>query len=258
MELINLLNRLGKAYPASLAEDWDFPGYQVGKKDLHHEIRKVFLCLDFSELCFNQALTFKPDLIITHHPFLFGTRRKVLAEDSLKDDLTVRIEAELSCPIYSYHTAYDKARNGMNDTILTNLGLTPYSSPEESLIRFAKLDKPMTMDELALFLKKKLGIDYVRTLTGMISPIETIGLVAGGGSSYARKAIDLGADAFLSGDCPQHTRLDLRRYQINYIELPHEIEEQGFLTGMGKKLLSLDSSLSLASFAYEKDFDLTR
>jgi dinuclear metal center YbgI/SA1388 family protein len=258
MELINLLNRLGKAYPASLAESWDFPGYQVGKKDLHREVRKVFLCLDFSEICFAEALAFKPDVIITHHPFLFGTRRQVLAEDPLKDDLTVRIEAELSCPIYSYHTAFDKAQGGMNDTILRNLGLTPYSLPEESIIRFAKLTKPMTMTELALFLKQKLGIDYVRTLTGMISPIETIGLVAGGGSSYARRAIDLGADAFLSGDCPQHTRLDLRRYQINYVELPHEIEEQGFLTGMGKKLLSLDPSLSLASFAYEKDFDLTR
>jgi putative NIF3 family GTP cyclohydrolase 1 type 2 len=45
------------------------------------EVKKIFLCLDFDDEIYANAVAAKPDLILTHHPFLYGSKHQVLAGD---------------------------------------------------------------------------------------------------------------------------------------------------------------------------------
>lgn len=254
MELRKLIRALSGCFPFSSSEVWDFPGYQAGKKKPDMEIRKVMLCLDFEESGFTEALRFQPDLILTHHPFLFGKKREVLENDPLKADLMIRIEEELNCPIYSYHTCFDKGLGGMNDTILDELGLKTEKIGKDGLLRFALLPKTLSIEDLAKSIKEKLNLPYAFYHKGAIEEIRRIALIAGGGSSSFRDAIEEGADCFISGDCPHHTRLDMVRYEINYIDVSHEIEEEGFLLGMGRCLKRIDEGLEILPYRFEEDF----
>lgn len=74
--------------------------------------------------------------------------------------------------------------------------------------------------------------------------IKKVAFVAGGDSSAYFDALSLGADCYISGDCAHHTRLEMRRYGLNYIELPHEVEEIGFLKGMSDIIKRLHHRLN--------------
>ena len=254
MELRALIRKLSTRFPFTLSEAWDFPGYQIGKKEPNKEIHKAFLCLDFEETCFKKALEYQPDLILTHHPFLFGKKSEVLKKDPLKEDLCILIENELDAPIYSYHTCFDKGIGGINDQVIQKLGLDVERIHQDSLMRFAVLKKTCSIEELASEIKEKLRLPYVFYESGAIKEIRRIALVAGGASSMFHQAIDCGADCYISGDCPHHTRLDIRRYQINYIDISHEVEEDAFLNGMREFLLSIDNGLDILPFHFEHDF----
>jgi putative NIF3 family GTP cyclohydrolase 1 type 2 len=82
MNTRSLLRSLAVYYPQRLRESYDLGGLMVGKLPL--ETKKIFLCLDFDDEVYPLALKEKPDLILTHHPFFFGTRNKILKEDPVK------------------------------------------------------------------------------------------------------------------------------------------------------------------------------
>lgn len=256
MELRKLMLRLSKKFPLSLAESWDFSGYQMGDKSKDKKIEKVLLCLDFTEEVYAYALKENPDLILSHHPFFFGKKKEVLETDLLKKKLFDSYEKELFAPLYSFHTNYDNARDGMNDSILKILGYENITTDDDGMLRFALLPKEMTVNELALELKEKLHQKYVFYNDNGTKTVTKIAMIAGGGSEFYKEAMEKGADCYISGDCPHHTRLDIKRNHYNYIDISHEIEEQGFVYGMAKALKSIDESLNVIPYLFEEDFSI--
>jgi len=75
-----LLKKLARYFPKSLAESYDHVGLQCGK--IKEETNTILLCLDYDEEVYqyiiDNHLENKIDMIISHHPFIFGTRAKVL------------------------------------------------------------------------------------------------------------------------------------------------------------------------------------
>ncbi len=255
MKLKQLLLKLGRLYPVSLAEDFDHPLYQTGKKEMEKEIRKVFLCLDFTEDCFEAAKKEQPDLILTHHPFFFGKKKDIYLSDPKKKILDQKINESLSCPIYSYHTNFDKAKGGMNDVLLGELSLPLSYIGDESLLRVSILEKETTTEDVLQHLLSCFSFDHLCYLD-FHTPVRKIGFIAGGAGNDFSLALKEKCDLFISGDCSHHARVDMTRYHLNYIELPHECEEKGFLLGMKRALLSLDPSLDVISFAFEEYFKI--
>lgn len=263
MKLDRLIKRINRYFPPKSSEPWDFPGYQCGIRDKDKEINKVLLCLDFTEDCLPILDKEKPDLILTHHPFYFGKKKDVLLHDGKKYYLEEKVK-ELGISLYSYHTDFDSGKGGMNDTLLNLLKFNKngeeYSIKDiafcpDGLMRIATLPYDMEFDEVIGGLKSSFDLDNVRYLKGNDRRINKIGFVAGGGASMYIEAFENGADLYISGDCAHHTRLDMKRYGINYIDIPHEVEEIGFLKGMKKTLLDIDLELDVIPFAYEKYFD---
>ncbi|HEY4106188.1 MAG TPA: Nif3-like dinuclear metal center hexameric protein [Polyangiaceae bacterium] len=133
-EIVALLERFA---PLSLAEDWDNVGLLVEPGGaLGREVKRVFLCIDLSEIVLTEAIDEGADLCVSYHPPLFkGVKR--LRISSADERVIVRaLEAKL--PVYSPHTALDATEHGVNDWLARGLGagqcsaLVPHSSKHDA------------------------------------------------------------------------------------------------------------------------------
>ena len=121
MESKKLIRKLWKRFPLKIAKIYhDYVGVMVNC--LHQETNKIVTCLDVTEKVIEIAKKENADLIISHHPFLYGKKSYILKTDSLKkkmyDDLLNN-----NIPVYSFHTNFDEGKDGMNDALATLLNL---------------------------------------------------------------------------------------------------------------------------------------
>ena len=69
MNTRQMLLKLSKRFPKRIAKmNHDRVGLMTGK--LPEEVHKILLCLDCDHEILSQIKEFKPDLILTHHPFI--------------------------------------------------------------------------------------------------------------------------------------------------------------------------------------------
>ena len=61
---------LEEQYPKECAEEWDNPGLLVGRGSA--EVERIFVALDVTEEAILQAEQFGAQLIVAHHPVIFG------------------------------------------------------------------------------------------------------------------------------------------------------------------------------------------
>ena len=250
MKTTVMLKKLAKRFPKRYARDnHDFVGLMAGK--LPEEVHKIFLCLDCDWEVFPIIKKEKPDLVITHHPFIYGTKGWVLKHNPSKKELYDSLES-LNIPVYTFHTNFDTGLGGMNDALAAALELRDVVSVEECpMMRGGRLKKPMNAEELAKLAKKAFDVDYALLINNGKKVVETVAIVGGGGSRDWIYAKNAGYDIFISGDASHHVRRDIVNDHYNYIDMPHEIEKI-FMPTMKKLLLELDDSLEIVVVDHEK------
>ena len=121
-----IIRKIEEFYPRSLAESWDNPGLLAGRGD--REVHTVVIALDVSRRVVDLAVREHADLILSHHPLIFGSIKSVNDETFLGRKLLDLIENKISC--YAMHTNFDIARNGMAYIAAEQLGLTDFTPLE--------------------------------------------------------------------------------------------------------------------------------
>jgi dinuclear metal center YbgI/SA1388 family protein len=249
MKTASLLRKLAIYYPVRLREPGDFGGLMCGK--LPEEVKKILLCLDFDDEVYPLALKEKPDLIITHHPFIFGTKSYVLAHDPVKNSLYERTE-KAGLAVYSYHTNFDTGIPGMNDALAEELGLLKvHPLLGNAMARGGDLPQKMEIHGFAKYAKEKLGVSYGLLIASGSKLVVNCAIIGGGGWRENELAQAEGYDVYISGDCPHHGRREIVLRHYNYLDLPHEIEKV-FMPRMKKTLLSIDGSLEIVTIDHER------
>ena len=245
-----MLKKLAKRFPKRFAVmNHDYVGLMTGKKP--EEVHKILLCLDMDQELFPTIEEVKPDMVISHHPFIYGTKAKVFKWDLRKKELSDKMD-ELGIPVYSYHTNFDTGEGGMNDALAEALGLKNIYAPEKDIMmRIGELDNPMDVEEFAKFAKKQFKVDYSLLVAKGSKTIKKVGIVGGGGSRAWTIAKDEGCDIYISGDAPHYVRRDVVNANYNYLDMPHEIEKI-FMPTMKKILLSYDDSLDIVMVDHEE------
>ena len=247
-----LLKKLARYFPKSLAESYDHVGLQCGK--IKEETNTILLCLDYDEEVYqyiiDNHLENKIDMIISHHPFIFGTRAKVLKKDPLKKVLFEKT-LTLNIPVYSYHTNFDGGKEGMNDALTRELGLINIVKLEsEPMARGGELIEAMEIHDFAKYAMKKLNVNYGLLINEGKTIIKKVAIIGGGGWSSYLNAKDEGYDIFVSGDIPHHGRRGVVANKYNYLDLPHEIEKI-FMKQFKKVLLSINPELQILTIDQE-------
>ena len=250
LEMNVILRKLAKDFPKRYAKmNHDYVGLMTGKKP--DKVQKIFLSLDLDWEVLPLVKEFKPDVIITHHPFIYGTRARVLKYDESKRLLVEEIDC-LGIPVYSFHTNFDTGRGGMNDTLAKLLGLNNVYAPEKDIMmRIGELNEPKQAEEFAKFAKTVFHVDYALLINSGAKMVKKVGIVGGAGSRGWRLAQEEGCDIFISGDAPHHVRRDIVNAQYNYLDMPHEIEK-AFMPRMKELLLEFDPTLEIMTVDHEK------
>ena len=250
MEKTKLFRELAKRFPKSIKSRGDRIGLMTGK--LPEEINHILLCLDFDEEVLNMVrkMEKKPDLILTHHPFIYGPRQHVLKHSEIKRNVCEAIDA-IGIPVYSMHTNFDTGRDGMNDALARALNLKDIKQLEFCpMARGGRLEKPMEIHEFALYANKCLKVEYSHLINGGKKIIETVAIVGGGGSRDYQFALKEGYDIYISGDTPHYIRRDVIAAHYNYLDVSHEIERI-FMPQMKKILHEIDPTLEVEIIDHE-------
>jgi dinuclear metal center YbgI/SA1388 family protein len=116
-DVITFLERFA---PLDLAEEWDNVGLLAG--DRLRETNVVLTCLTLTPDVAREAIERQAGLIVTHHPLLFRPVKRLTADDAEGRMLLALIAAGVA--VYSPHTAYDSAPDGINEQLARLLGLT--------------------------------------------------------------------------------------------------------------------------------------
>ena len=249
MNTKSLLNKLGKRFPKKYAKmNHDFVGLMTGK--LPEEIRKIVLCLDCDWEIFDKIKEEKPDLVLTHHPLVYGLRSRVFKRDPSKKELCDALDA-INVPVYSMHTNFDTGLGGMNDALAEALHLRNVKVIEDNIMmRGGELESSMSAEEFAKMANKAFGVQYSLLINKGKKEIKNVAIIGGGGSGNWPIAKNNGYDIYVSGDAPHHIRRDIVNAKYNYLDMPHEIEKI-FMPTMKKLIHELDESIEIVIINHE-------
>jgi dinuclear metal center YbgI/SA1388 family protein len=97
--------------PCEIAWQKDNVGLQVGSK--RSEVKNILLCLELTEKVIEDAINKNCNLIITHHPLLFQSLKRIDLDTDNKSSLIEKlIKNEIT--LYSAHTNLDYTRDGVS------------------------------------------------------------------------------------------------------------------------------------------------
>lgn len=249
MKTRSLLIKLSKSFPKRIAKkNHDFVGLMVGP--LKEETNKVLVCLDFDEEILAQTLNYQPDLIITHHPFFYGSKTKILKHDEIKARLYQEL-LDAHIPLYSIHTNFDEGKGGMNDALSSLLELENVYAPEfDQMMRIGTLKNALPLDDFVKYAKDKLRVDYALLTANGKDTIQKVGIIGGGGSRSYKVAMLEGADIYISGDAPHHVRREVIANHYNYLDVPHEVERV-FMPTMANIIKKMDPKMEVIILDHE-------
>lgn len=259
MILRELIQKIEKKYPTFLAESWDNVGLMIG--DLGQDIKRILVALEANEAVINEAIELKADLIVTHHPFFFSKFNQINS-DTLKGSLALRL-IQNGIALYSMHTNYDIAFDGMNDQFLRHIGLTAdeiflpaspaawyleeHGGKAPGLGRIATLNEEMTLSDFCMDLKEKLQLQQIRVAGDTNAMIKKVAVITGAAADYYPDAKAAGADVLISGDMKYHIAQDALDSKMNVIDCGHFETENIFKDSMRKYLTSICSLDILSS-----------
>ena len=89
--------------PLALQESYDNSGLIVG--EMGTQVSKALLCLDSTEAVVDEAIAKGCDLIIAHHPIVFGGLKRFTGGDYVQRALIKAIRNNIA--IYACHTNLD-------------------------------------------------------------------------------------------------------------------------------------------------------
>ncbi|MCL2760090.1 MAG: Nif3-like dinuclear metal center hexameric protein [Desulfuromonadales bacterium] len=118
-KLSDLIGIINKIAPTGFTEEWDNSGLQVG--DPGATIKKVMIALDPGAEAVEEAIKNSCQLLLTHHPLIFTSIKSISAQSYTGSLLYKIINNNLS--VFSIHTNYDIAENGVNDLLARKLNL---------------------------------------------------------------------------------------------------------------------------------------
>lgn len=227
MRVKDILEIIDNFAPFSLAYEWDNVGLLCGSKNA--EVTGICVCLDASKEAIKKAIDNGCNLIITHHPFIYGKIGDINYESYFGKMLSMLIKNDIS--LISAHTNIDKAQNGINQRLAQILSLSDIKVLEEEkgyngagMGRYGKLQKEMSFEEFALFVKERLNTP-LRVTGNLNTKIKTVAVGGGSCIEEADIAIEKGCDVFVTGDVKYHGALDNLREGLCIIDAGHYATE---------------------------------
>lgn len=228
MKIREIIGALESVAPLSLQDSYDNAGLQLGLAE-DVEASGALLCLDVTEDVIDEAISVGCNLIISHHPMLFRPLKCITGADYVQRCIIKAIKHDIA--IYSAHTNLDCARGGVNFKIAEVLGLqyVEWLNPKQGVDAgegiIGELPVEVTAHQFCERIKEKFHVESVRCNYSDKQTIKRVAVCGGAGAFLIPKAIEKGADVFLTGEIGFH-RFFGHDDEILLLEIGHYESEQ--------------------------------
>ncbi len=138
-QLIQYLEQLA---PPIYQESYDNCGLLTGSADW--ELTKILVTLDCTEAVVDEAITKGCNLIVAHHPIIFGGLKNLNGKNYVERTVIKAIKNDIA--IYAIHTNLDNVQHGVNAKICEKLGLinTKILVPKTNTLKKVSVFIPQT------------------------------------------------------------------------------------------------------------------
>ena len=245
---------LARLAPLRLAESWDNVGLLIG--DRRQSVERIVTCLTISPCVVREAVDQKVQLIVTHHPLPFKPLSRITA-DTVTGSMLLELIGN-GIAVYSAHTAFDSAADGINQMWSQLLGLTnvepllPWEDPSAernpaggSLAigagtlgagtlgagtlgagRFGRLSSAEPLGRLVARAAQAVNASAPRLAGDADRAVTKVALACGSGGSFLSAAARHGCDAMITGEATFHVCLEAESRGIGLGLLGHYCSER--------------------------------
>ena len=203
--------------PLRLQEEWDNAGIQVG--DPEADITGVLLCTDATEAVVAEAVSRGFNLVIAHHPLIFRGLKKIMGRTPVERTVAMAIKHDIT--IYSAHTNMDSAWQGVSFRMADKIGMTglqfldgnqvdPYGENGSTTAGCGVIGDiaPTPAIDVIKRVKEAFEVGAVRYCGDTTRMVTRVALCGGAGGFLLDKAVELGAQLYVTADMRYHDCLD--------------------------------------------------
>jgi len=262
MILAEILTFLSDFAPPELAEDWDNTGLLIGQRD--DAVSSIMTCLTLTPDVAEEAVSNGASLIIAHHPILFRAVKKLTDETSEGRMLLSLIRAGVA--VYSPHTSYDSAYEGVNRQLAASLNLTdvkPIRTLDESDStsndepigsgRLGDLPTEILLTDFVELVKQALKIDNTWFVGDSAATVRRVGIACGAAAEFMGDAARQGCDVLLTGEARFHACLEARTRGIALVLPGHYPTERPAMENLASRLSNQFPDLTVWASDLETD-----
>lgn len=220
----DIIKIIEKAAPLELSYTWDNSGFLCG--DINKEVNRVYITLDVNMYTVDEAVKSNADMIISHHPIMFGGIKKI--DYTTPQGYVIRKLIENNISLYASHTPMDCAADGINSVLADKAGIINKKILEPNdkfsgcgLGRYGDLAEPVTLSEYAEMIKSSLDVPFVRICGNPDTVIKSAAVGGGACDDLIPAALEKGADVILTSDMKYHISMDATESGICVIDAGH-------------------------------------
>lgn len=252
--LSDIIRFLEDMAPPSLAEEWDNVGLLVG--DRRRQVSRVMTCLTLTPPTVAEAVEHEANLVVVHHPLPFRPVQRITADTSVGAMLLELISSDTA--VYSAHTAFDSAAEGINQRLAKGLGLRGIAPlvPREGTLgtgRIGWFEHPAPLAALADRVKQFLDIDRIAMVGEPRREVRLLGITCGAADDLLRPAIDAGCECILIGEARFHTCLEAEAADVSLLLPGHFASERFALEALADVLCGQFPDLKVWPARRERD-----
>lgn len=212
-EICDFMDRL---YPLENAESWDNCGLLIGFHN--NPVKNILLCLDVTDDTVDEAINLDCQMIISHHPVIFKSLKRVSGEDYIQY-LVHKIIRNDIC-VYSAHTNMDISEGGTND-IMTEMLSLKNKGMLDGIGRYGELGQEMPMEEFVRMLKTLFNARNVRYTGADTKKVKKIALCTGAYDGNLQSVMKCKPDVFLTGEMKYHQTIDMVKSGVDAVTIGH-------------------------------------
>ncbi len=228
MTVADIARFLEEIAPLHLQETYDNAGLLVGQSDM--PLTGVLTCLDATEEVITEAIHRDCNLVVAHHPIIFGGLSRITGQHYTERAIIKAIRHHIA--IYAIHTNLDNVlTNGVNERLAKQLGLkqyrilSPNENPETGSGLIGRIDPSLDIKGFFQYVKHRLELKTLKYTRPVASEVNKVALCGGSGKFLLPLAIQEEADVFISADFKYHEYFEAND-QITIIDIGHYESEK--------------------------------
>ena len=228
--------------PESMKESWDNVGLLCGHAG--QPVKKVLVALDPFPDVAEEAKVSGVQLLLTHHPLIFGSIQAVNDQNAVGRTLLTLIENGIAA--VNLHTNLDSAPGGVNDCLASVLELegvqvlmpagTDAQGRAYGLCRYGVIE-PCSLPVFLHRVRDRLQCGGVRYTDGG-RKVHRVAVGGGACGDFLEQAARLGCDTFVTSDLKYNQFADARELGINLVDAGHFPTENLVCRRLGEWLQS--------------------